>query len=146
MNKELDQFYADIIITAVEGGIGYWSRGYEYAWSDEKPEITSITVVQTDEAYEALDYTPAFFEGYGFLDRKVAEGDERLKDVTHFVGLKEIRKAVSKVRGKDEIAYVSDEWRQRIRDAYRDRDAGMIDANDADTLFQIAALGGAIYG
>jgi hypothetical protein len=51
---------ADIFCTALEGGIGYWSRCSEYRWSDGTPAMNQINefraVVQDAEDDEAPTY------------------------------------------------------------------------------------------
>jgi hypothetical protein len=47
MKTEREQYLDDILITAVEGGIGYWSVGRKYVWSDDGP--TSVEIRQDDE-------------------------------------------------------------------------------------------------
>jgi hypothetical protein len=47
MKTEREQYLDDILTTAVEGGIGYWSFGRNYVWSDEGP--ASVEIKQDDE-------------------------------------------------------------------------------------------------
>jgi hypothetical protein len=47
MKTEREQYLDDILTTAVEGGIGYWSFGRNYVWSDDGP--TSVEIKQDDE-------------------------------------------------------------------------------------------------
>jgi hypothetical protein len=47
MKTEREQYLDDILTTAVEGGIGYWSVGRKYVWSDDGP--ASVEIKQDDE-------------------------------------------------------------------------------------------------
>ncbi len=47
MKTEREQYLDDILTTAVEGGIGYWSVGRNYVWSDDGP--TSVEIREDGE-------------------------------------------------------------------------------------------------
>ena len=128
-------FLSDVIITAVEGGIGYWSRCVKYdhgtpdtvEWSerDEKrhPAVAVIREMNEDES------------GYK---------KERL-EVTNAVIGRAFKKIMDK---KVEIPYASDKWRKRMVAAYWDKEngAGDIDSCDADCIVQIGLFGEVRYG
>lgn len=50
-----DQMLADILITAVEGGIGYWSQVVTYRWT-EGPQHTQADIVVDIGDGEIKDY------------------------------------------------------------------------------------------
>lgn len=39
-------FLADILITAAEGGINYWAITFNYEWSDDKPGLTRVQILE----------------------------------------------------------------------------------------------------
>ncbi len=43
-----DQFLADLIITAVEGGTGYWAQVSDYHWDDPDPNSTYAVLHEID--------------------------------------------------------------------------------------------------
>jgi len=47
MKTAREDFLDSVIITAVEGGIGYWSRVRNYRWSDDGP--TSVEIMEDEE-------------------------------------------------------------------------------------------------
>jgi hypothetical protein len=56
MKTEREQYLDDITITAVEGGIGYWSLGRNYVWSDEGPTSVEIRVEdEEDDTWHTVD-------------------------------------------------------------------------------------------
>lgn len=144
-NLPLQRFYSDIIVTAVEGGIGYWSRAYDYTYSDETPTKTKAILVDVEEAMEALDAVQTHWNTE-WLDKPHHEGDPRLKDITYTLRIQLIHRAFSKIFSQDEIKYAPKEWRDRMHLAYLAQDAGDIDAGDADMIVQIAIFGEVVYG
>ena len=122
-------FYSDVIITAVEGGIGYWSyvRGYVHGH---------------DEDFNDENRTPAHTEVFDFEDGDVEAPDAKW----HKLDNKVIAKAFKLIMSKDEIPYASKEWRKRMVAAYWANDCCDIDSGDADMVVQIALLGEVVYG
>lgn len=117
MKREIDSFYDDVLTTAVEGGINYWAQARNYRWSDDGP----TTVDVRDGGFE--DDEPGEWVA---LDRKAMSA------------------AITAIReGKGSMA---DSYRSRILQAHRERDAGELDAFDADIVVQMAVLGDVIYG
>lgn len=115
------EFLSDIITTAVEGGIGYWSQVDSYEWSpldldqaDWKP--TTVVVYDTEEDGENAEPMP--------LDiAKVAEGINRL------------------VQGWPDTVVTKD-----TLSGLATLDAGEIDSCAADAIVQCALLGEMVYG
>ena len=72
---------SDILITAVEGGTGYWAQCSDYEWSDEHPETTQVRLheVEADHAEFTL--------GHLVTTDSIAEGLSRMaadKKYPHF--------------------------------------------------------------
>jgi hypothetical protein len=112
---EREQFLSDILTTAVEGGIGYWA------------EVCDIV---SDDVQNVLSFKVRDFE---------ASPSEPWKEVT----LQGIEEAITLV--KEEKVKIGKFTRNDILFADCDQDAGMIDAEAADVLVQIAAFGEIIY-
>lgn len=113
-------FLSDIISTAVEGGIGYWSQVDSYTWDDASGEPgwepTTVVVYDTEEDGENAEPMP--------LDiAKVAEGINRL-----------VQGWPNTVVTKDTLSGLAT------------LDAGEIDSDAADAIVQCALLGEMVYG
>lgn len=114
------EFYDDVLITAVEGGIGYWAIAKNYKWSDDGP--TTVDVAEQNDSYEESEWGD-----WVHVDREA------------------LVRAFSVLRSDKELA-LSASIRERILRAWRDADAGEIDSDDADIVVQVAVLGDVIYG
>lgn len=115
---EREQYLADIIITAVEGGSGYWASFKAYRHSE--PATTSVYV----RDYETKDAAWVF------------------------VGLDQIEGALGRIIRGDgvDLLSLSERVRQHIVKCDQQNDAGNIDADDADCILQIAVYGKIIFG
>lgn len=127
-STERAQFHADIIITAVEGGIGYWAQAKDYKWDVPNPADTTVTIRETEDSVE--------FDGPG-------------KWIT--ITIDDIAAAYGKINkgsieDAEQAVRIHSSMIKHLRDAYREIEAGDIDALDADAIMQIAALGEVIYG
>ena len=128
--SKLDNFYSDVIVTAVEGGIGYWSRcsdyDHGYKWNEDcenRHQPASVTV------HELVDEQANTYKaGVKITTKEIANAMQRIADFGQ------------------QIEYAGDEWRGRMAGALREKDAYDIDAGDADVIMQIAVLGGIVYG
>lgn len=128
--SKLDNFYSDVIVTAVEGGIGYWSRcsdyDHGYKWNEDcesRHQPASVTV------HELVDEQANTYKaGVKVTTKEIANAMQRIADFGQ------------------QIEYAGDEWRGRMAGALREKDAYDIDAGDADVIMQIAVLGGIVYG
>lgn len=129
---ERETFLADIIITAAEGGIGYWADVQAYRWccpdldggtADPAPNGGSNAYVTLYDMDTDRDYT---------------------------IDLDVVDKALTRIRGNEPIPYLSEPTRQLIRACDRLNDTvpggGDIDANVADQILQVAAFGRVVYG
>lgn len=131
--SETAKFLSDVLITAVEGGIGYWSVVGNYRtgidWSKDTGEEREDT------------RRPASVEVY-----EMDEDAGGYKSTGVPVSNKEIAKAFKLIMGKDEIKYCDRNWRKRMAAAYWAKDACDLDAGDADAVVQIALFGEVVYG
>jgi hypothetical protein len=69
MNRsdERKQFLADILTTAIEGGINYWSRTLKYKWKDTPTEPTAVIRDEDGSKYDLSIETVA--KGIGLIVR-----------------------------------------------------------------------------
>jgi hypothetical protein len=120
-------FLSDVIITAVEGGIGYWSsvskyrHGYSDGLDDDNRQPATALVHVEDS-----DGTPA--GSLPLTTTAVAKAFRLICD-----------------KSVDNLS-INPEWRTRMVAAYWAKDSCDIDAEDADQIVQIALLGDVVYG
>lgn len=113
-----EEFLDDIIITAIEGGIGYWSVCHKYEW-DGKPEVTAV-IQEFDES----------------------DGEVTGPKITLNRDL--IIKGINKVLAGE--SGVADRMVKLIAGANATNDGGDIDADGADVIVQAAIFGELVYG
>lgn len=119
IRKELTaEAVSDVIITAVEGGIGYWSTCSEYKWQDRAYE--DIFAVIHDEEDGGKEYT--------------------ISVATIYQGLKSLLDGTCKIHADDE------QIRKMAQDFVLSGDAGEIDAGDADNIVQAGLFNEVRYG
>jgi hypothetical protein len=147
---EREEFLADVVTTALEGGIGYWSVAHEYRWYD--PTLGASRA--GGEPADGIPYAYAWVEQNAgdeqYLDNvEVRKGNGDAHDialidkalVARAFGL--IRKAAT---GEHEIPYMSQSWANTLLAASNMNDAGEIDAGDADAIVQVGLFGEVVYG
>jgi len=116
-SDERKQFLSDITITAIEGGIGYWSWVKVYNYSDE---LDVRAIVQENDP-----------------DKNDAPWFDINNDV--------IARGIGRVLTPS--FKVSTQIRQWIRDDNKTNgDNGMIDSDCADVIVQAALFGEIVYG
>lgn len=119
MDDELLEFYSDIVVTAVEGGISSWARVDDYEWDVPHKQVHAIIVEVAEPDDDAklparIDYL-AIKNAFHMLRNGSHEGLHE-SYVKNFVGAEAIR------------------------------DAGEIDAYDASCIVQLGLWGKVIYG
>lgn len=117
---EQEKMLNDVIVTAVEGGTGYWAAALKY-----------------DPGYgeSALSYdTPASV----FL----CEEDG---DVVALLNPQTVKLAMLAIRDRQEIN-VADRFRSECAVALATNDAGECDSDTADVIAQVVAFGEVVYG
>ncbi len=116
------QFLFDVFIAALEGGIDYWAVVEEYHHSNDGIED---------------------LEGF-FAKVSDCEGDETFPDNSR-IDKNIIIKGINKIINDNDLK-INDKIRERIKEANRLSDAGMIDANDADCIVQVGLFGELVFG
>ena len=112
-----EQFLDDVIVTAIEGGIGYWSVCHSYKW--RWPEVTAV--IQEWDEWE---------------DKAI--GDKITVDRAL------IRKGIKQVLSGE--ADVAASMVKLIAGANATNDGGDIDVDAADVIVQAAVFGTLTYG
>ena len=128
-------FLDDVICTAVEGGIGYWSQVEKYKWDNMAgPGFTFADIIDIAEDYDEDE------DG-----ETTSEPPPRYK-----VDNETIHRALTLLGmangGMLDTMYVSESFRSDIIQAMMEKDTGEIDANMADSLVQIGLFGRVKYG
>jgi hypothetical protein len=137
--KRREQFLADIITGAVEGGTGYWATVVRYKWQDLPPaEVHAVLVLDEDETDAKIDALAAK------LGRKPSAADAVTAGFGHMVNVDTIAKGLSTITapgfavGRHTLAAIL------LGD--RTNDAGEIDSDAADVIVQAALFGEIVYG
>lgn len=129
-----EEFLGDIISTALEGGIGYWSAAHQYQYVDElrsdRPVRVCVGKQQGDQARATVQELDE--DGYDF------EGP------IHEITLDTIAHGIQLIL--DGKAGVNQRIKSNIYLANAENDAGYIDADDADVIVQAGVLGEIKYG
>jgi hypothetical protein len=129
IEKELnDEFLRDVGITAVEGGIGYWSQIEGYG-----KFVNSLYVGDTSQkSLNPLNRLGKLF----VIDDWTGEPDP--EEPTHELTTELIAKGM-------QLVLDSGKWK-RIASAILAEDAGDLDAGDADVIVQLGCFGEVVYG
>jgi hypothetical protein len=106
------QFFLGIMSTAIEGGIDYWA---------------SVRNVVSDEDLNYLSYEVRDFE-----DKTMP-----WKQITPEV----VEETYKKILDPNCTLGLSVDVVEHFAEAYKELDAGMLDASDADVIIQVAAFG-----
>lgn len=113
-----DELLAGVIITALEGGIGYWSSCSEYEWENRPPS----------EVYAVVH-------------------DSEDKDKEFRITIETIREGLRKIV-HDEVKYNlgEDEYMQNLAVGILTEEDYDYDAGDADNIVQAGLFGELVYG
>lgn len=135
-SAERTEFLSDVLCAALEGGIGYWSAA---------DDITRTP----DDGMIGWHYSAVTLFEIGDGDDACSVNDGRCRG--HRVTLDTVASAVNKISktkradcpgaGGFHYGYVN-----TVRDASMENDGGEIDADAADIIVQVAALGSVVYG
>jgi hypothetical protein len=116
-----NQFFADIITTAIEGGIGYWSVTLQYQYNG-KPCV--------GELVEGVDTCAT-----------ISPEDS---NIIYGIDIDLIDKGIDAILG--ERVSISVATQEAIERAWAELDAGEIDADAADAIVQVGLFGKLVYG
>lgn len=124
-SEDRTEFLKDLIITAVEGGIGYWSYVRKYDYKEGIVEVAAMDPEDWDGDEDTLDDPLEW------------------KPVT----LETLARGINLICSGTCNKYATKEKYVRfLREAHRENDAGMLDSGDADNILQAGLFGEVIYG
>lgn len=134
-SPQRETFLAEIIITAVEGGINGWAAVEDYRWN--LPGLDGGTAATGPNGGGNAHVTVSDAED---------PDDEQIR-----VDLEAIASAVTRIASDDEVRYLSRNARTVVKTANRQNttapDQGEdIDAQIADEILQVAAFGEVVFG
>jgi hypothetical protein len=116
MRNFTDQECWDLLTTAVEGGIGYWSVVVD---SERAPDLSWV-----------------------WVDLKIEDYESEEDDTVYRVDADKIRAAFTEIYAKQSIrSDLLDQMSEAIGD-----EMGAVDADVADCVVQWACFGGLVYG
>lgn len=135
-SAERTQFLYDIMATALEGGVNYWSAADDVERGDpDKDFYRSYVLYCTDGGRESVEC--------GANPKLLCTGHKVDPDViARGLGLGTVTEAVG---NEKEIGWHYNQ-RKHVILANRENDAGEIDAGDADCIVQLGVFGKVIYG
>jgi hypothetical protein len=133
---EREQFLADIIIGAVEGGTGYWAVCLWYRHDDE-----GETAAVLGEETELIEYADQFLATYG---RKVKIGELIEAGKAAKVTVETVAKGLGRIK-RGEVGVRSDIL-EAIKQGDAENDGCYIDADGADVIVQAGLFGEVVYG
>jgi hypothetical protein len=142
-SPERVQFLRDVMITALEGGVGYWSVADQ------------ITIEHENDDLWYARYTLFCLDGDDPTGKEAGECGLSTQEAPvplcqgHLIDPDAIARGMGLARRpadqSDAIGWHISNRRHVIK-ANRENDAGDIDAGDADCIVQLAAFGKVIYG
>ena len=113
-----EEFLDDVIVTAIEGGIGYWSVCHSYKWKDQS-EVTAVI-----QEFDEWKNEPVGDKIK--LDRKM------------------VRRGIREILSGD--TNCGDYLIKMVAAANATNDGCDIDADGADAIIQVACFGNLVYG
>lgn len=129
-SAERDDFLASVIVTAVEGGIGYWSSTATYRWGFPGEGTSRETAGEVTRAY-----------AYAVLHDE--EGDE--PETQWLLGPERVDRALTRLR-EGSVPGLAEGNRALVCGADAVNDGGLVDAEMADWIVQVALFGEVRYG
>lgn len=137
-SPERIQFLTDVLITAVEGGIGYWSQVSDYNFSAEDPAERGVLVYIPKEEVDRADYR------IDPVTDSIQSWGETIEAFRVRVTLDDLARGLGVItRGETSV---HSDYVGAIFAASVANDAGDLDSYDADMIFQAAIFGDVIYG
>lgn len=128
-----DEFLADVITCAMEGGIGYWSVASHYQYISDAGEVCVHAGTRSsgdrDDTYAVV--------------REIDDDGEATGD-PHTIDSETIVKGLGLITGPE--FRMGAKQRGGILAAVSTHDAGMIDSDDADVIVQAGLFGKVVYG
>lgn len=136
-SDERAQFLADVLTTAVEGGINHWAAVSGYRWYSPTVEGGRAEHVEGQA------------NAYVTVHENEVDTDGEDGCVVRSIGVDDIARVLGEIRRtprREGPEWMHDDLVAEILAADRLNDAGEIDAGACDCLMQIAVLGKVVYG
>lgn len=155
------EMLADVITTALEGGVGYWSQASVYRWWS--PTLEGGSAVHRDgeaNAYAVLheieggaEHPCTECDGTGTIS-PVEEGREDgdceacygTGGAPLLVTVEKVAEAIQRILDPEGGIRLASDYVGRIAIANRDPEEADLDAGDCDAIVQVAVLGEVVYG
>lgn len=139
-SPERIEFLTDILITAVEGGIGYWSQADGYRWDADRWPYAErgVTLYIPASDVDATDYRLPV--GHGLIET----WGEETPAYTVRVDLDAIAAGIGLITSGE--AGVHKDYIGDVFAASVENDSGNLDATAADLIVQAAVFGKVIFG
>ena len=127
-SEEDSEFLTDIVITALEGGVGYWSQASSY-----DSELGTASLITDDDG----------FGTHHEIDRDVIAAG--IKRVVEAPGPFYAPNASTQTQC-EAVPFLTEFSKATVAAAVVTRDASFIDADMADVIVQVALFGRVVYG
>jgi hypothetical protein len=128
-----EEFLTDILVTAVEGGIGYWSQAGNYRHSGPvEGRGVTLYIYDVYESEVKLDV---------INDEDLIDPDQVVVRVT----LADIEEGIRRILYEDDFK-ASGQLLVAVLEPSVNNDAGEIDADTADIIVQAAVFGEIMFG
>lgn len=140
-------FLWDVMGTALEGGVNYWSQADGIVRENDPGEDAK----DRDAMFHYTEYT-LFCAADGDTECGMSTKDNPIPEcpghkvtpdvIAHGMGLA----TLSEAKGNEQNIHWHYSQRRHVIEANRENDAGDIDAGDADCIVQLGVFGSVIYG
>lgn len=135
---EREEFLADVITSAIEGGTGYWAAVHAYRWEGLPAAERYAVIGVEDEEDEKIEALAAK------LGRKPTLSEAIEARAVYKLTCETIARGIGRI-ARGEIR-INTALAKTIYAANRESDAGEIDAEGADAIVQAALFGELVYG
>jgi hypothetical protein len=140
LTQERKQFLHDVFVTALEGGIGYWSKVSDYHWTNADAEADNSTTLDSAD----LDGFYAVIHDFVAAESDPKATQDYSTWPQHRITRAVIQRGIGKVADKD--FRVRDDIRKNILAGSAMNGAGDIDSECADVIVQAGLFGEIVYG
>jgi hypothetical protein len=136
-SAERAEFLSDIIVAAVEGGTGYWAQVSQY-------QVASYSPVKADARVIVGTMHPPIGTDTRAVLHPLKDDDSGYEREGQVVDIEKVATSVVKFnRGEVKVNLG---LARVIWEASSENDAGMIDAEAADVIVQVALFGEVVFG
>jgi hypothetical protein len=144
--NETREFLLDVMVTAIEGGIGYWARAHNVQ-RDPDLNYTQFTLFEFENVAEDLNIGLIWPADWDTIDQYVLDNPDSVPQ--YHITVERVEQAYRKMLADyilDGTQVAASDYMDRFVQAWAEKDAGVLDALDADIIIQVACFGEVIYG